>query len=489
MPEWKRAASVMKTHEPKVCFAQANAMKMEEEYHSKFQIDGFPHFLQVVDGTLHGFHKRVAPTSQVLQQWIGSTYKQDHVIADENALEVFSHDFLESSTRVVIGIYEKGTPERETYVKLTRHFEDTLFAEVDSIERAENFVKAWVDTKHESEEAKTPKREDLKVPGLLVLTKHSGYEAFSGDMADLNALNLFIDLYSHPLIQNVDHFDFDTSTQSTDIRKHADGTVSKSPALLLLFHAPGGDKVPWFEEAAKLCRQKLLSVHAITNIVVPNPPRGSRSGMLATKHGVRHDQALPVVRIAEVTPTGVTKYRPEAEVQDAAQVVSFVEAWTRKEVRPYYKSLPPPDPLPKGRLYEVVADTWHDLMKEDKDLFVNCFAPWCGHCQHLKPSWQELQKTTKFVETLRVVFFDATQNDLPDGIVVQGYPTILFFPAPKNGEPRPSPKSYRGASRTVPDFLRFIHSQATYPFDETKRPEVEEDEEEDGILGELGKDL
>jgi thiol-disulfide isomerase/thioredoxin len=211
--------------------------------------------------------------------------------------------------------------------------------------------------------------------------------------------------------------------------------------------------------------------------------------MLATKHGVRHDQVLPVVRIAEVTPTGVTKYKPEKEVENAAQVVSFVEAWTRKEVKPYYKSLPAPDPLPKGKLYEVVADTWHDLMKEDKDLFVNCFAPWCGHCQHLKPSWQELQKATKYVETLRVVFFDATQNDLPDGIVVQGYPTILLFPAPKDGMPRSAPKAYRGASRTVPDFLKFMHSAATYPFDETKRPDVEEDEEEDGILGELGKDL
>jgi thiol-disulfide isomerase/thioredoxin len=466
-------------------------MKLEEEYHTKFEIDGFPHFLQVVDGTLHGFHKRVAPTSQVLQQWIGSTYKQDHVIADQDALEVFSHDFLESSTRVVLGIYEKSTPERETYVKLTRHFEDTLFAEVDSIERAESFVKAWVDTKHESEEAKTPKREDLKLPGLLVLTKHSGYEPYTGDLGDLNALNLFIDLYSHPLIQNVDHFDFDTSTQSTDIRKNADGTVAKAPALLLLFHAPGGDRdrVGWFADAAKLCRQKLLSVHAITNAVVPNPPRGSRSGMLATKHGVRPDQALPVVRIAEVTPTGVTKYRPDVELQSAAEVVTFVEAWSRKEVRPYYKSLPAPDPLPKGRLYEVVADTWQDLMKEDKDLFVNCFAPWCGHCQHLKPAWQELQKTTKYVETARVLFFDATQNDLPDGIVVQGYPTILFFPAPKDGMSRPPPKAYRGASRTVPDFLRFIHSSATYPFDETKRPAVEEDDDEDGILGELGKDL
>jgi thiol-disulfide isomerase/thioredoxin len=426
-----------------------------------------------------------------LQQWIGSTYKQDHVIADEDALEVFSHDFLESSTRVVLGIFEKSTPERETYVKLTRHFEDTLFAEVDSIERAEHFVKAWIDTKHESNESMTPKKGDLRLPGLLILTKHSGYEAFSGDLADLNSLNLFIDLYSHPLLQNVDHFDFDTSTQSTDIRKHADGTVSKSPALLLLFHAPATapDRVPWFVEAAKLCRKKLLNVHAITNAVAMNSPRGARSGMLAAKHGVRHDQVLPVVRIAEVTPTGVTKYRPEAEVQTAAQVVSFVEAWSRQELKPYYKSLPPPDPLPKGRVYEVVADTWEDLMKEDKDLFINCFAPWCGHCQHLKPSWQELQKTTKHVETLRVVFFDATQNDIPGGLVVQGYPTIFFFAAPKDGTPRPPPKQYRGASRTVPEFLQFMHSQATYPFDETKRPSVEEDDEEDGILAELGKDL
>merc|ERR1719460_2053014 len=106
MPEWKRAAKQLEKNDPPVCFGQVNAMKISESMSNKYEIDGYPLFVQVVDGTLHQFHRRVPPTAQTLTSWVGNTYKQDHVLADEQALEVFSHDFLQSSARVVLGIYQ-----------------------------------------------------------------------------------------------------------------------------------------------------------------------------------------------------------------------------------------------------------------------------------------------------------------------------------------------------------------------------------------------
>jgi protein disulfide-isomerase A1 len=37
-----------------------------------------------------------------------------------------------------------------------------------------------------------------------------------------------------------------------------------------------------------------------------------------------------------------------------------------------------------------------------KDVLVNCFAPWCGHCQRFKPRYQELAKKLSHVQSLVV---------------------------------------------------------------------------------------
>jgi thiol-disulfide isomerase/thioredoxin len=203
---------------------------------------------------------------------------------------------------------------------------------------------------------------------------------------------------------------------------------------------------------------------------------------MAQKSGITYDAApSPVVRIAEVSATGVQKYRPTADAQSAADVVAFVDSYGKKELKPFFRSLPAPDPIPNGRLFEVVADTWGEVQAKDKDLFVNCFAPWCGHCQHLKPTWQELQRTTKYVPSLHVLFFDATQNDIPAGITVQGFPTMLFFPAKKADKTEREVVPYRG-QRSVKEFIAFMKQHATYPIDENWRPEkVEETSEDDDI--------
>ena len=62
------------------------------------------------------------------------------------------------------------------------------------------------------------------------------------------------------------------------------------------------------------------------------------------------------------------------------------------------------------------------------------YAPWCGHCQALEPTYRKLATAFKGIESVVVAKVDGTENEHP-ALEVEGFPSILFFPAEK-GAPR-----------------------------------------------------
>lgn len=37
-----------------------------------------------------------------------------------------------------------------------------------------------------------------------------------------------------------------------------------------------------------------------------------------------------------------------------------------------------------------MAKNFKDIVEQDKDVLVEFYAPWCGHCKKLAPVWDEL---------------------------------------------------------------------------------------------------
>jgi protein disulfide-isomerase A1 len=212
--------------------------------------------------------------------------------------------------------------------------------------------------------------------------------------------------------------------------------------------------------------------------------------MIVKRCGLLPDSKLPTIRIAEVTMTRVNKFRPAHEITNEADLIEFGEKWGRGKIPLYMRSLPRPEPLPSGRYEELVADTWDEFIEEQahKDVFVNCFAPWCGHCRNFRPKFQELQRKTRHVKTLDVLFFDATQNDLPEEIRVSSYPTLYFFPALREGETKRADPIKFTTERTIEAMLDFLHKEATHEFTNNVTHD-EFDESEDGILSGFNHDL
>lgn len=68
-----------------------------------------------------------------------------------------------------------------------------------------------------------------------------------------------------------------------------------------------------------------------------------------------------------------------------------------------------------------------------QDVFVEFYAPWCGHCQKLAPVWSQLAKKLEkqgwSSKGVVVAKMDVTENECDEQIT--GYPTLILYPAVK----------------------------------------------------------
>lgn len=73
-----------------------------------------------------------------------------------------------------------------------------------------------------------------------------------------------------------------------------------------------------------------------------------------------------------------------------------------------------------GKNFEKVA------YDKSKDVFVEFYAPWCGHCKKLAPVWDELAEEFADSNDVIIAKVDSTANEVK-GVQIKSFPTLKMF--------------------------------------------------------------
>ena len=413
-PEYAKAATTLKAEG--VTLAKVDATE-NSELSQQFQIRGFPTLLWFVDGVhkpYSGGRKAEDIVSWVSKKTGPSVQIIKTVAEAETALEV-------------------ATPIAVAYVE---SLEDADAKAVTAVADKEEGVTFFLT----SEKEVASKFGLEKTPSLVVLKKQAEEVAnFEGAVFDAEALSTFVIKNKLPLV-----ITFSRETAPSIFE-------SEIPRQLLLFAGTEEYETirPAYEEAAKSFKGRIIFVLvdlANREVAAPVLDFFSLTGANTKLIGF-------------VPEDGGLKFGYDGDFSTDS-LKDFAEKFVSKKLEPFYKSEEIPEPNDEP-VKVVVGKSFDDIVLDDsKDVLLEVYAPWCGHCQQLEPEYNKLGELLKDVKSIVVAKMDGTKNEHARA-KIEGFPTILLFPAGKKSE-EPIPA---GAHRTAAGLGKFLKENASIKFE------------------------
>jgi len=145
---------------------------------------------------------------------------------------------------------------------------------------------------------------------------------------------------------------------------------------------------------------------------------------------------------------------PQSSTLSADALRTWAQSYVDGTLQPTVKSQEIPDKN-DGPVKTVVGKNFDSLVLDDtKDVFVEFYAPWCGHCKSLAPKYEKLGEMFASEPTIIIAKVDATENDTPAQI--KGFPTLMLYAAGN----KPNPITYSG-ERDEKSMFDWIKEHAT----------------------------
>lgn len=271
--------------------------------------------------------------------------------------------------------------------------------------------------------------------GNVVLFKkfEEGRNDFTASLND-NELRAFLTAHSSPLVMKFDE-------------KCAQLVFGKATPGLFLYR---DSKASNTAELDNILKSVALKVHGI-KVVITDIKEGLET-RLAEYIGVT-SKDLPTVRIHD-TRVDLKKFNMDGAITEE-NVLKFVNDWETGRLRAHLKSEEIPEKQ-EGDVVVLVGKSFHQIvMDPTKDVLVEFYAPWCGHCKKLEPILNEVAQKLKSNSGLIIAKMDSTANEV-DEVSIQGFPTIKFWPANNKSKPL----DFEG-DRTLEGFVSYLEKHST----------------------------
>jgi protein disulfide-isomerase A1 len=179
----------------------------------------------------------------------------------------------------------------------------------------------------------------------------------------------------------------------------------------------------------------------------------------------------PALALADMKKNSKFPFDQSKKIEKAA-VKAWLDGILAGTVEPSYKS----EPIPESNdapVKVVVNKNYASIVKDtSKDVFIEYYAPWCGHCKKLAPIWEEFAESIG-TDNIVIAKMDGTANDLPSDspFQIQGFPTLKLFQA-KTGKII----NYEG-DRSLASLISFVKANAHFGSEVTAS---ESDAKDDG---------
>lgn len=416
-PEYAAAATQLKSEGVDVVLAKVDATEENELAH-QFDVQGFPTVLFFVDGehkTYPGQRTKDAIVTWIKKKTGPSVY---NITTTEEAEKI-----LTSNDKVVLGYLNALTgPESDELAAASRLEDDVNFYQTVEPNVAKLFE---IDA-------------NAKRPALVLLKKDvEKFNHFDGKY-EKKAISEFVFANKLPLV-------------TTFTRESASLIFESQIKKQLLLFATSNDSeevLPIFQEAAKSFKGKIIFVY----VQLDNEDTGKP---VADYFGITGDG--PQVIAYSGNEDG-KKFIFDGEL-NLDKLKAFGDGFVEDKLKPFYKS----DPIPETNdddVKIVVGNNFDEIvLDESKDVLLEIYAPWCGHCQSLEPIYNKLARHLREIDSIVIAKMDGTTNEHPRA-KADGFPTILFFPA---GNKSFDPITV-DTDRTVVAFYKFLKKNAAIPF-------------------------
>ncbi|XP_063331256.1 protein disulfide-isomerase A2 [Pelmatolapia mariae] len=179
----------------------------------------------------------------------------------------------------------------------------------------------------------------------------------------------------------------------------------------------------------------------------------------------------PTMRIINMD-TG-KKYASDSEELTIGSLRQLCQEIVDGTAKPYYRSEDIPEDWDKGPVKILVGKNFDSIaLDPTKNVFVEFYAPWCGHCKELAPIWDQLGEKYADHDDIIIAKMDATANEV-ESLDIKSFPTLKYFPA---GDKEVI--EYTG-QRDLETFSKFLDGGGVLPKEEKDEDDDDDDDDDD----------